>query len=335
MVRGARRAFLASGPGRLLVTLANSVTNAVSRLLTRISRLTRHTPAKRFQDDSSTEASNMAADTASSLFPNRPIRPLPKRRLRERLSPEVAESIQYPPDPRTMAPLFPYPYPLPSSDDHQDSGSSQAREGSPCPEQRQSQANGQANRQTNGEKNSQANGASDNGTSEQRSTASKQDMTIPTGPGLTTTLPTRLKSDQGRSYSEFPLPSTTSSADGDAPSENTNYKKRKIPTAGDSIPTASHTVSDVSASNGLINLTAQAAEGQNEASNTTSASYYGCGNLATGVSNVSGSGRGRYARPRNYKNQLRPMFDSTSNWSGRGGKSRVGQWTSGQGEYNS
>src|SRR4051794_7138445 len=37
---------------------------------------------------------------------------LPKRRLRERLSPEAAESIQYPPAPRIVSPLFQYPYTL-------------------------------------------------------------------------------------------------------------------------------------------------------------------------------------------------------------------------------
>ena len=49
------------------------------------------------------------SSAASNPFPERPIRPLPKRRLRERLSPEVAESIRYPPASQPTAPLFYYP----------------------------------------------------------------------------------------------------------------------------------------------------------------------------------------------------------------------------------
>ena len=41
--------------------------------------------------------------TASSIYPDRPIRPLPKRRLRSRLSPEVFESILFP---RVSPPSF-------------------------------------------------------------------------------------------------------------------------------------------------------------------------------------------------------------------------------------
>lgn len=46
----------------------------------------------------------MSSD-ASSPYPDRPIRPLPKKPLRERLSPDVAQSIRYPPA-RITAPLF-------------------------------------------------------------------------------------------------------------------------------------------------------------------------------------------------------------------------------------
>ena len=51
----------------------------------------------------------MSPDTASSLFPDRPIRPLPKRRLREKLSPEIADTIKYPPSTHEATPLFYYP----------------------------------------------------------------------------------------------------------------------------------------------------------------------------------------------------------------------------------
>ncbi|KAJ4290545.1 hypothetical protein N0V90_010762 [Kalmusia sp. IMI 367209] len=49
-------------------------------------------------------------DTASPMYPDRPIRPLPKRRLRDRMSPEQAETIRYPPNPPSTGPLFNFPY---------------------------------------------------------------------------------------------------------------------------------------------------------------------------------------------------------------------------------
>jgi hypothetical protein len=49
-------------------------------------------------------------DQISPVYPDRPIRPLPKRRLRNRLSPEQAESIVFPPAPPAAQPLFTFPY---------------------------------------------------------------------------------------------------------------------------------------------------------------------------------------------------------------------------------
>lgn len=54
-------------------------------------------------------------DTTSPVYPDRPIRPLPKRRLRSRLSPEFADSIKYPPAPNVTKPLFYLPYNEPTS----------------------------------------------------------------------------------------------------------------------------------------------------------------------------------------------------------------------------
>ena len=55
-----------------------------------------------------------SSDTTSPIYPDRPIRPLPKRPLRSRLSPEVAETIRYPPAPAVTRPLFYLPYNEPS-----------------------------------------------------------------------------------------------------------------------------------------------------------------------------------------------------------------------------
>ncbi len=49
-------------------------------------------------------------DTASLMYPGRPIRPLPKRRLRDRMSPEQAESIVFPQHPPSNGRLFSFPY---------------------------------------------------------------------------------------------------------------------------------------------------------------------------------------------------------------------------------
>jgi len=49
-------------------------------------------------------------DTSSSMYPDRPIRPLPARSLRARLSPEQAESIVFPSNPPSTGPLFHFPY---------------------------------------------------------------------------------------------------------------------------------------------------------------------------------------------------------------------------------
>jgi len=49
-------------------------------------------------------------DTASSLYPDRPIRPMPRRSLRARLSPEQADTIVFPHHPPSTGPLFNFPY---------------------------------------------------------------------------------------------------------------------------------------------------------------------------------------------------------------------------------
>lgn len=49
-------------------------------------------------------------DTSSSIYPDRPIRPLPRRSLRARLSPEQAQGIEFPDHPPSTGPLFNFPY---------------------------------------------------------------------------------------------------------------------------------------------------------------------------------------------------------------------------------
>ena len=51
-------------------------------------------------------SAGLLSEHTSPVYPDRPIRPLPKKPLRSRLPPEVADSILYPPAPPTSRPLF-------------------------------------------------------------------------------------------------------------------------------------------------------------------------------------------------------------------------------------
>jgi hypothetical protein len=268
-------------------------------------KLTRRHPAPQIGHD---QALKMATEPVSSLFPNRPIRPLPKRRLRERLSPEAADSIQYPPLPQSSTSLFSYPYPLP--EEHPESGSAPVREMGSRHEQRKPQSNGVGNEHK-----------ADDGAARQgvAGRAASQHAILATRP----------KPEHGRYADSLPLPSAASSADGYDPFENTNNKKRKIPTAGDSAPSGVHAMSDSAAGPSSLAAGAQFADGQGEALTSTSTPYYGSGSFASNVQNVAGPGRGRYGRPRSGKNPVRPLYDSTNSWAGRSTKPRAGQWFSG------
>ena len=136
----------------------------------------------------------ISVSSLSSLFPDRPIRPLPKRRLRERLSPEVAESIEYPPASHTTTPLFYYPYTT-----KEDAG-----EG------------------THGDRGS--------GPAPRSAYVTRAPAEILS---RARTLP---KTDQAKYANSGPPPSASSSIDGYDAIENTNNKKkRKIPSAGESV----------------------------------------------------------------------------------------------------
>lgn len=63
-------------------------------------------------DEESSEGGTFTSipDTPSPVFPERLIRPLPKRPLRARLSQEAQDSILYPPAPESSSPIFYSPY---------------------------------------------------------------------------------------------------------------------------------------------------------------------------------------------------------------------------------
>lgn len=77
------------------------------RLCARLTRLFSTSTGSAYSPPS---PAGQSPDTTSPVYPDRPIRPLPKRRLRSRLSPEFADSIKYPPTPNVTKPLFYLPY---------------------------------------------------------------------------------------------------------------------------------------------------------------------------------------------------------------------------------
>lgn len=240
------------------------------------------------------------ASTVSSQFPERPIRPLPKRRLRERLSPEVAESIEYPTASQTAAPLFYYPYPT-----KEDSGNNDASHGD--------------------RKNGLVTGAHED--------ASMRSASVNRSPAetLTRTVRTLPKTEQGKYANSQPPPSAASSVDGYDAFENTNNKKkRKIPSAGDSSLNGSLSEAAALSASATVNSTPYDIHGDS----CSSPSSYGTGNLTSGSQGISGPGRGRFGRVRNGRSPLRALTDANNLWAGRTSKARSGSWASPSSKYS-
>ncbi|RFU32436.1 hypothetical protein B7463_g3937, partial [Scytalidium lignicola] len=246
----------------------------------------------------------MSPDT--SPYPDRPIRPLPKRRLRERLSPDVADSIKYPPAPKTTTPLFYYPYNL--RNDTLTNGISETQHSS------------ERERADDIERNyiSRRNGEELESDEDELAYRSH----IYSRPSADTPgRPYRYvqKLDSKHVNPQPPL-STTSSVDGYDSFENTNNKKkRKIPTPGESSLNGIHLSSDLAG----IGISSTADDSISEEVVSGSGSYH----LPGGIQGISGAGRGRYGRIRNGRSPLRTLSDTSSNWgNGRTPKQRQPQW---------
>jgi hypothetical protein len=241
---------------------------------------------------------------ASSPYPDRPIRPLPKKPLRERLSPDVAQSIKYPPAPKTTTPLFYYGY-----NSRAENGTNELVE-PPHPSERE--------RADEIERNyiSRRNGDELDSDEDEQAYRSR----IYSRPSTDT---------PGRSYRYVQKPDTkhpnpqapasiASSADGYDSFENTNNKKkRKIPTPGDSILNGA--LSNDLASMGISSPGELADDAVN-----------GAGYHVSGIGHgISGPGRGRYGRIRSGRSPLRTLSEASSNWgNGRTTKSKQPpQWS--------
>lgn len=256
---------------------------------------------------------NMSPDTVSSQFPDRPIRPLPKRRLREKLSPGAVETIAYPPSTHETTPLFYYP----PYNFREDTSPPRACSTSPSQQTRRAEEGCNYTPRRNG-------------------------LGLPDGddeePALRSTLVTGsppeifTRGTQRSSKPDIPdpqpPPSATSSVDGYDVFENTNNKKkRKIPSPGEL------SVNGTQGSSNEIAISAGAGHSPTDESHNDRAPFHSVSHPTTGTfssnnQGISGPGRGRLGRSRNGRSPLRALSDSNSNaWAGRGPKAT--QWTTG------
>ncbi|KAK0390863.1 hypothetical protein NLU13_0366 [Sarocladium strictum] len=250
----------------------------------------------------------MSPDTVSSLFPDRPIRPLPKRRLREKLSPEVAHKIQFPPSTHDAPPLFQYPSYSSREDGVPESPSATAAE-------RRNEAI------RNYTPRPQGTGTLD-------SVGIRSTLVTRSPPEILTRAahrPVASKSETTR-YDTQPPPSTASSIDGYDSFENTNNKKkRKIPSAGDSGHNGpSGLSSDINSLSISGDMLPPGADGADKYY-SQSARYGMPGSYPPHSPGMSGPGRGRLGRSGG-RSPLRTIPDGNNVWSNRSGRMPQGQW---------
>ncbi len=274
----------------------------------------------------------MSSETMPSVHPDRLIHPLPKRRLRERLSPDVADSIQYPPAQVPNMPLFYYPYSLKDDTAPTERKTNTGRTNVPPPAEKPMAAGTQASAAA-------------------AATPAPVAKPAPTANGIavatlqTTQLPTRTRGSSVESEAPIPsratrlasrparpsvmppniphamptLLSTSPSVDGYESFENTkNKKKRKIPTAADVPSGGSFSSADL-----YWSTSASSANSSEEsiAGSPLSATYTGHASFPPS-SGISGPGRGRYGRSRHGRVPLHALADAGSNWAGRFGRFR-------------
>ncbi|PTB61592.1 hypothetical protein BBK36DRAFT_1177980, partial [Trichoderma citrinoviride] len=258
----------------------------------------------------------MSPDAVSLLFPDRPIRPLPKRRLRERLPPEVANSIKYPSYIHDHIPLFYYPSYNPR-DDH---GASTPTSTGPAMPHHRDDSKRNSTLRRNGASMTAGINEELRGSLVLGSTPRIQGMVIQSSVVL----------DPLRQTMEFQLvPSAASSVDGYESFENTNNKKkRKIPTTGDSLANNGLSLSgDVAALSTAVRSQSPAKEMDSNRGQLAPPSPAGNGFYVPSSQGLSGPGRGRLGRSRNGRSPLRALSDGSNAWSNRS-RATSSQWAS-------
>ncbi|KAF1816432.1 hypothetical protein P152DRAFT_446088 [Eremomyces bilateralis CBS 781.70] len=252
----------------------------------------------------------------SATYPDRPIRPLPKRPLRSRLSPEQAGSIVYPPAPPATGPLFSFPYsqsPPFSAGPHRGEGEHPYQHAHPAdvhkPAEEEDVDDGYW---VDGKRYNAKTGRIDR--------ASMEEMNGSARP-------------RGQSAAHPPPPpgSTTSSADGYESFENTNNKKkRKIPVSG---AAGAHSNAVLAEAPGVAVPSSRTDASQFDDPSSGTGQYYGSGTSATSASGtgISGAGRGRYGRNGRVPSERRPLGLSTSGANARANPNAVTrkEWSGG------
>ncbi|KAK5990981.1 hypothetical protein PT974_09256 [Cladobotryum mycophilum] len=263
----------------------------------------------------------MSPDTVSLLFPDRPIRPLPKRRLRERLSPEVAGSIKYPPSTHDNIPLFYYP-PYTARNE---GGPPSVESMSPVEQGRRNEPLMNASLRRNGF--GLIGGIEDEAVLRSTPVTRSPPQIL----GRVAARPSP-RLDHSRTVDPQPPPSATSSVDGYDSFENTNNKKkRKIPTAGDSALNSTHILNNEISSLAIsTRAESPVSEFNGDRSQPNSSGLSGNGPYNVNNQGLSGSGRGRLSRSRNARSPLRTLPDGNSAWAGRTKASQSQLSTTGQ-----
>ncbi|KID89536.1 hypothetical protein MGU_03583 [Metarhizium guizhouense ARSEF 977] len=265
----------------------------------------------------------MSPDTVSSLFPDRPIRPLPKRRLRERLPPEAADSIKCPVSTRENAPFFHYP---PYTVKEAREGSSQLT--SVLSDLTQTGRLDDSNRAVTPQRYGVQSDAGEEVHIGARSTVAAR--TPPEILNLSGRQAAR--QEQPRQVEPQPPPSATPSLDGYDSFENTNNKKkRKIPSAGESSINGTHGHGNEMNGLGLSAATSPPVDDDHgtERSHAGSNTYQASTSYAAGNQGFSGPGRGRLGRSGNARTPLRTLPDGNTTWTSRGVKAGTTHWPAG------
>ncbi|KAL9018261.1 MAG: hypothetical protein Q9185_004427 [Variospora sp. 1 TL-2023] len=258
-----------------------------------LSKLTWSYPDIRVESAYSTPSpAGHSSDPASPIYPDRPIHPLPRRRLRSRVSPETAESILYNAAPTSAKPLFSLPFNEPvvfvngSSPDATSDGL----------------ASGEFHRQpfSQGRHGYQFKGSDPDSDGEYADDLVRRYQAQQNG-----SFSDHIYNDQRGAVVKAPkmslpmsAPSSQDSVDGYDSFENTNNKKkRKIPTSG-SLGGHHSSLSAEMASMGIsTNRECEVSQAEMDGG---IGHYYGSGSSAVPAASsgtgISGAGRGRYGR---------------------------------------
>ncbi|KAH1487098.1 hypothetical protein LV164_003438 [Aspergillus fumigatus] len=226
---------------------------------------------------------NSAPDTPSPVYPDRLIRPLPKRTLRSRLSPEAADSILYPPTPPATQ-LF-----YGSAADHGEVVNDskvyvqQGLDGDAHEHISEREAHHTYENSLDLES-----GDEDGPVVVRRSAGFR-------GPSLSPSAARIQPHAPAGKVEGSPIKSSSTGPDGYDAFENTNNKKkRKIPTPGN-LGSHHSTLSPEFANMGLASSAQASSTTVNEVNNV--GTYYGTGSPASpGLGGISGPGRGRLGR---------------------------------------